>query len=656
MARKIPKNRPGARKAPLPRHVAAQLATLVKEAPDGDQWFHEIKFDGYRMLCRIDQGQVEIFSRNQKSWTKVLAPLCQAAAKLSVRQAILDGELVAVQDGGVTDFQALQNAFSEKRVDELIYYAFDLLYLDGSDLRGVALEERKKLLGRLVPASIRKGMIRLSEHVVGNGPAFFQRASELGLEGIISKLRDRPYTAGRSFDWLKVKASHRDEFVIGAFTHPGVRGGFGALLLGYYDPNRQLKYAGKVGTGFSDKLLATLRSRLDGMIQEESPFSDLRRTTGEGRGAHWVKPQLVAQVAYSEWTRGGHLRHPSFLGLREDKPASAVVRDQALKPAEIPPTSHSTKRRNRSGAAKNVEITGDIVAGVHLTHPEKILFGDSAITKRDLADYYVNVARWILPHVSNRMLSLVRCPEGIGQECFFQKHPGIGTPKSIRQVPFQEKATIRHYLVVDRVEDLVALAQISALELHVWESQVDKLEYPDRMIFDLDPDPTVAWSRVVESAREIKAFLEQIGLESFVKTTGGKGLHIVVPLQRRQDWDEVKAFSKSVAEVIEQAAPNHYTSNMAKAARVGKIFIDYLRNGRTATAICAYSTRAKPRATVSVPLSWDELTTRIHSDTFIVENLMERLNSRKKDPWAEIGTIRQSLSKTVQKKLGLLTR
>jgi bifunctional non-homologous end joining protein LigD len=516
----------------------------------------------------------------------------------------------------------------------------------------------------VLPPSAQQTTIRYSEHFVGNGPQFFRQASEMKLEGIICKLRDGTYTAGRSYDWLKVKSSNREEFVIGGFTDPGIRGGFGALLLGYHNKDHELVYTGKVGTGFSNAFLASFRQRLDALAQKESPFSDLRRTTGEARGAHWVQPQLVAQVAFTEWTRGGHLRHPSFLGLREDKAASTIVRDRALTSSELPAAVKPPRQKSTSKAATAASavlipsgVQGEgTLAGVRITSPEKVLFGDGDITKLELAQYYLSIERWILPHVANRPLSLVRCPEGAEKECFFQKHPGVGTPKTIRLVPVKEKNSTRNYLVVDKVEDLVSLAQIGALEIHVWGSQADKLELPDRMIFDLDPDPTVPWPRVVESAHQIRAFLKDIGLESFVKTTGGKGLHIAVPLQRRQDWDEVKAFSKAVAELIEQADPKHYTSNMAKAARGGKIFIDYLRNGRTATAIAAYSTRAKPRATVSVPLSWDELTPNIHADTFTVRNLAERLGSLKKDPWQKITAVRQSLTNAINKKLGIPTK
>jgi bifunctional non-homologous end joining protein LigD len=657
----VPSGLQGAKRSAMPRRVEAQLATLAKEAPNGDQWVHEIKFDGYRMLCRVQDGKAQFISRNQKNWTTDLDYLSQVAARLPVKQAILDGEVVAFKADGATDFQALQNVFSEGRVHELVYYVFDVLYLNGIDLRGVPLTERKALLEEIVSAADSQTAIRFSEHFVGNGPQFFQKAAKLGLEGIICKLADRPYVGGRSTDWLKVKANQREEFVIGGFTDPGVRGGFGALLLGYYNPERELVYAGKVGTGFTDALLESLRKRLDAMVQKESPFVDVRRPVGEAKGAHWVRPQLVAQIAFTEWTRGGHLRHPSFLGLREDKVASSVKRDKALKASEAQEVksakraakSKPAKRGNKPATFQATENGEGLLAGVRITNPDKVLFGEGKITKLELAQYYLSIARWILPHVANRPLSLVRCPEGAGKKCFFQKHPGVGTPETIRLVPVKEKDKTRDYLIVDKIEDLVSLAQIGALEIHVWGSQADKLEFPDRMFFDLDPDPTVPWGRVVESTHQIRAFLEEVGLKSFVKTTGGKGLHVVVPLQRRHDWDEVKGFSKAIAELIERVDPKRYTSNMSKAARTGKIFVDYLRNGRTATAIAAFSTRAKPRASVSVPLSWDELTPDIHSDTFTIRNLPERLDSLNKDPWARIGSIKQSLTKAIKAKLGV---
>lgn len=644
--------------------VEPKLATLAPLAPEGDRWFHEIKWDGYRMLCYINGGRAEFYTRQQNNWTEKLQELARAVIKLPVEQAVIDGEVVAFKSDGTPDFQALQNAFSQGGEQALVYCMFDLLYLNGHDLRGVTLEERKQLLQQILVGISEQHALRYSEHVIGSGPAFFKQVSAMGLEGIVSKRRDSRYSAGRNGDWLKIKSGCREEFVIGGFTDSSARGGFSALLLGYYDANNQLVYVGKVGTGFSDSLLETLRKSLDKLVHKQSPFANLRVKTGEARGAHWVEPELVAQVSFANTTRGGHLRHASFLGLSEGKLASSVARKKPFDTTELThraePTVNHTKLKTAKPLVKFVpSSTGKgegSFAGVRLTSAGKVLFNEEGVTKLELAEYYLAIAPWILPHVSNRPLSLVRCPEGAGKECFFQKHPGIGSPKTLRLVAVTESGGTHNYFVVDSAEDLISLAQIGSLEIHVWGSKADKLELPDRMIFDLDPDPTVAWPRVVESAHQIRAFLDDIGLQSFVKTTGGKGLHIVVPIQRRHDWDEVKAFSKRIAELIEQADPSRYTSNMSKAARVGKIYIDYLRNGRTATAIAAYSTRARPRASVSVPVSWDELKPSIRSDSFTVRSLPSRLARLKEDPWAGIGSVRQSLTVAMKKQLGISTR
>ncbi|HYE30930.1 MAG TPA: DNA ligase D [Methylomirabilota bacterium] len=636
----------GAKKATTPRKVEVQLATLVTEAPEGDQWLHEIKLDGYRMICRVEGGKARFISRNQQDWTAELPLLAAVAGQLPVREAILDGEVVAMKPDGTTDFQTLQNAFSVGDQQHVVYFAFDLLFVNGYDVRKVGLSERKKLLEKIVAAGTQRS-IRLSEHVAGNGKQFFREAGRLGLEGIISKLADRPYVAGRSLDWQKVKVQQNAEFVIGGYTDPGVRGGFGSLLLGYYDKQGNLIYSGKVGTGFSDAMLRDLRERMDALLQDASPFKNLRGKTGVARDAHWIQPKLVGQIAFSNWTRGGHLRHPSFLGLREDKPAQMVHKES--------PVSKAAARVNKPKASAKLRRTkaAPAAADLKLTNPQRILYPGADITKVDLAQFYLDIAPWIMPHVANRPLALVRCPEGEGTECFFQKHPGVGTPDTFRQIPIRETNKTRNYLLIDDVQDLVAIAQIGALEIHVWGSQADKIEMPDRMIFDLDPDQDLDWPIVVDSAHQIRQLLEAGGLVSFVKTTGGKGLHIVVPLLRRHDWDEVKGFSKAVAEKIEELDPQHFVSNMSKVKRRGKIFVDYLRNGRGATAIAAYSTRAKPGAPVSVPLAWKELTPAIRSNDFTVQNLRERLRSLKTDPWEELPKIKQSLTATVRRKLGL---
>jgi bifunctional non-homologous end joining protein LigD len=672
-----PGSLPGARPARLAQYLEPQLCTLTKEAPEGDEWLHEMKFDGYRMLCRIDSGQVQFISRNDQDWTARLKTLGAPAAELPVEQALLDGEVVALEPNGVTDFQSLQNVFREGREESLLYYAFDLLYLDGFDLTGVVLEDRKRVLAQLVAAIGSDRPIRYSEHVVGDGPVFFENACKLGLEGIVSKRRDRPYVAGRGYDWLKVKCVKREEFVIGGYTEPaGHRSSLGALLVGYHDGDSQLRYAGKVGTGFSERTLHDLLSRLQPLERTISPFSNLTGHSGPARGAHWVEPALVAQVEFSNWTRDGRLRHPSFQGLREDKPAAEVVRDipvpvdVAVEKSKTSAARHTTgknegqpmqpsktaqsSQRSKPSAATSPQSGPVELAGIRLTHPEKVLYPDDGITKLDLARYYHEIADWILPHITGRPIVLVRCPEGRRRECFYQKHPGAGTPENLEQIAIQEKGKTANYLLVDDIDDLMSLVQLGALEIHCWGSRSDQLERPDRLIFDLDPDPEVAWPQVVSAARQIHQFLTDLGLRSFLKTTGGKGLHLVVPIQRRADWDEAKEFCADVAAAIVAADPQHYTSNSLKAARRGKIFVDYLRNSRGATAVAPYSTRARPGATVSVPLDWSELSVELRSDHFNIRNVPARLAALQRDPWEEIATVRQSLTASIREKLRAL--
>lgn len=640
----------------MPAHIDVELATRADKAPPGDAWVHEIKFDGYRIVCRIDRGHVELMSRNQKDWTERFAAIANAARELPVRQAILDGEIVALRPDGVSDFQELQNAFQEHRVGALHYFVFDLLYLDGRDLTQAPLLERKELLAKLLTQKGIPPSFHLSKHLAGNGPAFLREACKKGLEGIVSKRKDQPYVPGRGTDWLKVKCIRTDEFVIGGYTEPaGARKGFGALLLGYFSAKGNLNYAGKVGTGYDDRTLKTLLEKLQHLNRDASPFADRQRAP---KGTHWVAPTLVAQVAFGSRTHEGILRHASFQGLREDKPAPEVTREDALPLAKVLRKGKPTKRlpskvKRSSGPATNSDGEYDAAkqeyAGIRLTSPDKVLYPEQGITKLELASYYRMIAEWMLPHIADRPLVLVRCPEGRAQECFYQKHPGTGTPKALRQFPIKEKSKTEPYVLVDDVAGLISLAQIGALEIHAWGSRTDKLEQPDRLIFDLDPDPQVPWPRVVDGAHQVREFLEQLGLESFVKTTGGKGLHLVVPIQRRHDWDEAKAFCKAVADAIVRADPHRYTANMAKAARHGKIFIDYLRNGRGATAVVPYSPRARAGAPVSTPLAWAELTAHMRSDQFTLRNVLNRLKALKADPWGAIGSIRQSLQGPIKK-------
>ena len=637
------KNPVAGKKSKMPRRIDVELATLVKSPPEGDDWFHEIKFDGYRMICRIEDGVAGFVTRNHKDWTSRLKTLAVAAAELPVESAILDGEVVALRKDGTTDFQDLQNAFRDGSADRLVYYVFDLLYLDGRDWSTEPLESRKAKLAELLGLAKTTKRIRFSEHVEGNGPAFFAKGCNMHLEGLISKRRDAPYRAGRGGDWLKTKCVQNDEFVIGGFTDPErSREGIGALLVGHHVRGK-LHYVGKVGTGFDDKTLRKMKEDLSAIESETSPFVDLKRKTAK---IHWVEPKLVAQVAFGTWTRDNRLRHASFQGLREDKPAREVTRDT---PAAASSAAHRTSRkakvaRNVNGDREDYDASAQEFHGVRLTHPEKVLYPEQGTTKLDLARYLEQVAEWMLPHVADRPLVLVRCPEGRDKECFYQKHPGIGTPANLRQIPIREKTKTEKYLLVDDAAGLISLAQIGALEIHAWGCRADKLEAPDRLIFDLDPDPSVEWADVVGSARQVRKFLEDLGLETFVKTTGGKGLHIVVPIDRRHDWDEAKAFCKAVADAVVAAAPDRFTANMSKAARPGKIYLDYLRNGRGATAVVAYSTRSRPGAPVSTPLAWSELGDDVRPDTFNIENVRDRLAKLKRDPWEGLAKTRRSLT------------
>lgn len=609
---------PGARRAALPTDLEPQLATLVKEAPRGDGWLHEMKLDGYRILARVEKGRARLTSRNAKDWTDRFPSVARAVEALGVPTAILDGEVAMVLPDGRTSFNALQNAHDKAAAGELTYFVFDLPYLDGWDLTAAPLEERKRVLEDLLAGAARP--LRYSEHVIGSGEEFFRQACRFKLEGIVSKKRDAPYTPGRTRTWLKLKCQQEQELVIGGFTEPeGQRSGLGALLLGVYDDGR-LRYAGKVGTGFSVKLAEDLRRKLDRLKQPTNPFGakvpDMAR-------ARWVKPELVANVAFGEWTPDGRLRHPSFKSLREDKAAHEVVREKPVAPA------------------RGDEVTA--VEGVRITHPDRVLYPDEGITKRELAAFYVSIADWILPHLVDRPTTLVRCPEGLGGECFYQKHTGTWAPPSLRRVKIQEKRKVGEYLVVDDLAGLVGLVQIGILEIHTWNSRVEHLEQPDRLVFDLDPAEDVPWPAVTAAARVVRARLEDQGLVSFVKTTGGKGLHVVVPITRGPSWDDCLAFSHGVAEALVREAPEAFVAVMSKARRTGRIYIDYLRNQRGSTSVAAYSTRAKPSAPVSTPLAWDELRPDVGSTRYTVANLPRRLASLKSDPWAGFAETRQRL-------------
>jgi len=675
-AKKTALNRlPGARKRAMPGTITPQLATLVDKPPDSAEWLHEIKYDGYRLLARIEKGKAKLLTRNGLDWTAKFPALARAMAALPVENALVDGELVALAVDGTTSFADLQDRIATGHTDELVFFAFDLLYRDGYDLTGGVLEDRKDVLAEIVPHGS-AGMIRYSDHQVGRGLDFYRQACNYDVEGTIAKRRDKPYRPGRGADWLKIKCLNREEFVIVGFTDPeGTRHGFGALLAGYYDPAGKLRYCGRVGTGFNSARLTELRSRFDA-LERPTPAVILPKGVSK-KGAHWIEPRLVAEIQYGSVTADAILRHASFLGLREDKNPEEVVYDpaklgKAVPPARLTPTlspqagkgspkakpraaeGHSSKPAEGKPQIPQARRDGSIdFVGVRLTNPGRVLYPEQGITKLSLAEFYAAIADWALPHIAHRPLTLVRCPEGYGKECFYQKHLGSGVPEVIGSIEIPEKKGSETYPVIDNLAGLVAMVQMSVLEIHLWGSTVTKLETPDRVVFDLDPDVGLPWERVTEAAIEVREALLGIGLKSFAKTTGGKGLHVVVPLAPKLDWDAIKEFAKWVAERFVKTYPDRFTSNMAKRARTGRIFIDYLRNGRGATAIAPYSARARDGATVATPLFWEEVEKGVKPDAFTVATVPARLRKIKADPWAEMPKLRQSISARVRREIGI---
>ena len=653
----------GARKRAMPDRIVPQLASPADSAPDGPEWLHEIKYDGYRLLAFIKPGEVRLITRNGLDWTQKFPALAHALAALPVDSALIDGELVALAADGTTSFGELQDRIARGDTSGLVYFAFDLIYRDGYDLTDAALEDRKAALARIVAREAggqAGGIVRYSDHQEGHGPDFFRHACRYGLEGTLAKRRDRPYRPGRSSEWRKIKCHKADEFVVIGFTDPsGTRQGFGALLLGYYDPRGRLSYAGRVGTGFDDRLLRDLRARLDAIGRPDPPVPPAKGLST--KGVHWTEPRLVAEVRYSGWTADGVLRHPSFEGLREDKSPDEVVHDHLTGNDPLPnPPSLAGEGRVGAVAGAGVSVgaksarDGSIsFEGVRLTNPARILYPDCGITKLALAQYYAAIKDWALPHLANRPLSLVRCPEGYDKECFYQKHISSGVPDVVGRVEIADKSVTRTYLVIENLAGLVAVVQMGVLEIHPWGSTTGKLEAPDRITFDFDPDEGLPWEQVTAAAIEMREALLGIGLRSFVKTTGGKGLHVVAPVTPTLGWDAIKEFSRWVAERFVAAYPDRFTANMAKRARAGRIFIDYLRNTRGATAVGAYSARARAGAPVATPLAWEEVERGVKPGAFTVATVPARLAQLNSDPWAEMPKLRQSITARVRKEVGI---
>ncbi len=658
----------------MPGFTPPQLATLSTSMPEGAEWVHEIKFDGYRMISHINNGSVKIFSRNGKDWTVAFQSIADLLSKFKIDTAILDGELVVADEQGKINFMELKNALSNGEVDRFQYYVFDLLYLNGADTTKLPLLQRKELLAELLTKNAPKAKaqrILLSEHFTVTDDSFLQNVCSLQLEGVVSKRAEATYHVGRSKMWLKTKCQKRQEFVIGGFTVPSTGAlGVGALLLGYYDDGK-LAYSGRVGTGFTDASSMQIRKVLDKLRQKENPYVSI--STEGKRGAIWVKPQLVGEVEFTEWTPDGSLRHPSFKGLREDKPAKRIVKEIAISPKaaapeieteleEEPSISKTVKAKpvkaEKASAptvkalpAKVSDKNKAVVGGISISHPQRVIYPGTPFTKQELAEYYLSVSDKIMPHIVDRPLSMVRCPEGAGEPCFFQRHVGLGKSPYLHEVRVGVKGEARDYLMIHDVEGLISLVQWGVIELHPWQCAANNLDKPDRIIFDLDPDPSVSLRQLIEGAQEVRQRMQELGLVTFLKTTGGKGLHVVVPLTPGYSFPAIKSFARAIAESMASDSPTKYIANMSKAKRAGKIFVDYLRNDVTSTAVAPYSARAREGATVSTPVAWEELTANLKLPSFTIDTVPQRLKKQKKDPWQDFRKTKQKIAANYLKAL-----
>ena len=617
--------------AALPEQFSPQLATLVDQAPDGD-WHYEIKFDGYRMLARIQGGEVRLFTRNGHDWTERLPRQVKALQALKLKDSWLDGEVVSLNGDGLPDFQALQNAFDIGRSLDIVYYLFDAPFLDGQDQRKAPVEERRAALKSALSGS-RSKLLRFSEAFVANQRDIFESACDLALEGVIGKRAGSPYASSRNADWIKLKCRLRQEFVIVGYTRPkGSRSGFGALLLAVNDDSG-LVYAGRVGTGFDQASLDTIYAQLKPLERKTSPL-EKPLTSAQARGVHWVEPRLVGEAHFAEWTREGVVRQASFIALRTDKAVAQIIHEQ-------PRTAKSLKPAKARNTGNEVTVT----------HPERVIDPQSGTQKQQLASFYAEISEWILPFLRHRPVSLLRAPEGIEGEQFFQKHSERLAIAHIKQLDQTLDPAHARLMEIDTVAALLGAVQMGTVELHTWGATADKIETPDLFVLDLDPDPALPWKTMLEAAQLTLSVLDELGLDAFVKTSGGKGLHIIVPLARRDGWDTVKAFAKAIAQFMTEQLPERFTATSGPKNRVGKIFVDYLRNARGASTVAAYSVRARPGLPVSVPVSREELKDVRSAQQWTIANLLQRLRGLKADPWAGYAN-RQKISKKMWDRLG----
>jgi bifunctional non-homologous end joining protein LigD len=626
----------GAERAPLPDKVRPQLATPATHVPDGKEWLHEIKFDGYRTIARIDGGEIRLITRSGLDWADRYGTLGKAFAALPCKRALIDGEIVVQDENGVASFAALQDALSEGRTHDLVFFAFDLLHLDGYDLHAVPLLERKRALnGLLDPVVAPTSALQISEHVIGNGHAFLKQAAQLNLEGVISKRVTSTYQQTRAKSWLKVKCRLSDDFLIVGYAPSEAAGGIGALLLAEADDGG-LRYVGRVGTGFSTAEMKRLHVRLNALRARKATVAlppEERR-----KGIVWVRPALIADVEYGNRTADRILRHSVYKGLRIDK-----SEDQA--------TTKKTPKTERKRYVSDSDL-----AQIWVSNPDRVMFGKGGPTKLELALYYARVGDWMLPELIRRPVSLVRCPLGKPEDCFFQRHAHAGMPEAIKTIALVEEGSKEKadYIYVEGASGLLSLPQFGTVELHGWGCRIDQPERPDRLVFDLDPDESLPWRQVASAALEVREELTGLGLVPFLKTTGGKGLHVVVPVIRRASWKEVALFCEAFARHMAAKAPRRYTANMKKQERRGRIYLDWLRNKRSATAVAAYSLRARPEVPASTPLAWDELSELDHPRDLSWRTVPERLEAADfVDPWDGIDAVASALNKEMQRKLSI---
>ena len=652
----------GARKAKLPAQLKPELATLFDSAPEG-QWSYEIKFDGYRIMARIDHDQVQLFTRNGHDWTHKLPQQAQALAELGLESAWLDGEVVVTNERGVPDFQALQNAFEAGRSGSIMYYLFDMPYLNGVDLREVPVEERRAALSTVLGGH-EQPLLRFSEAFDEMADALLNSACQMQMEGLIGKRLGSPYVSRRSSDWIKLKCKHRQEFVVVGYTDPkGARSAFGALLLGLHDRDSgELRYAGKVGTGFNETTLKSILAQLKPLQVKNAAV--VNPPSGfEAKGVHWLKPKLLAEVAFAEMTKDGSVRHAVFHGLRNDKPAKAITEERAKLVKTSAKATPSKKAASSKKAAESKKATepkkaeaapsqlGLASGKVRITHPDRVIDAVSGTTKMQLAEYYASVAEWILPQLKDRPVALVRAPDGIAGELFFQKNaerlaiPGITT--------LDKDVTGQPVMLINNAEALIGAVQMSTVELHTWNATTVDLEKPDRFVLDLDPDPALPWKSMVEATALTLTVLDELGLKAFLKTSGGKGIHLVVPLTRKHGWDEVKDFSHAIVSHMANLLPERFSAVSGPKNRVGRIFIDYLRNGLGATTICAYAARTREGLPVSVPLFREEVGEIKGGNQWNISNVHERLNEVGDEPWADLKKTRQSITAEMRKRVGM---